>query len=66
MLLNYCLLHKDYYIKILYFLHLSLCLRLGLFLSYLCDLFYSIIIFILVTTNHIISLKQTSFELLAI
>ena len=30
----------------------------GLFMSYLCDLFF-IFIFIFIITNHIISLKQT-------
>ena len=53
----------------LYFVYLSLCLRLGLFMSYLCDLSYLfilffIIIFIFITINYIISLRQKnlSFE----
>ena len=60
-----CCLSVTYYIEIvsyqdkLYFLYLSLCLRLGLYMSYLCNLFV-IIIFIYVTINHITSLIQTN------
>ena len=43
----------------LYFLYLSLCLRFGLYISYLCDLCCHII-FIFITINHIISVIQTN------
>ena len=41
MLLNCCLLHKTLSYRVtLYFVHLSLCLPLGLFMSWICDLFF--------------------------
>ena len=48
MLLKCCLLHMD----TLYFVYLCLCLRLGLFISYLSELFF---IFIFIKVNHKIS-----------
>ena len=44
----------------LYFVFLSLCLHLGLFMPCLCDLFFHYH-FHFFTINHIISLKQTNF-----
>ena len=43
---------------ILYLAYLCSCLGLGLFMSYLCDLFF-IISLIFIIMNHITSLKQT-------
>ena len=41
MFLNCCLLHKTLSYRVtLYFVHLSLCLPLGLFMSWICDLFF--------------------------
>ena len=70
MLLNFfnelsvnCCLSVAYYIEAMshlelqYFACLSLCLCLGLFISYLCNILF-IIIFIYITVNHIISLTQ--------
>ena len=70
MLLNFfnelsvnCCLSVAYYIEAMshlelqYFACLSLCLCLGLFISYLCNILF-IIIFIFITVNHIISLTQ--------
>ena len=45
------------YLELQYFACLSLCLCLGLFISYLCNILF-IIIFIYITVNHIISLTQ--------
>ena len=45
------------YLELQYFACLSLCLCLGLFISYLCNILF-IIIFIYITFNHIISLTQ--------
>ena len=56
MLLRRCLLHRDIVLpRNTIFSIFSLCLHLGLSMSYLCDLFH-IIIFISITINHIISL----------
>ena len=56
MLLRRCLLHRDIVLpRNTIFSIFSLCLHLGLYMSYLCDLFY-IIIFISITINNIISL----------
>ena len=53
MLLSCCLIHKSIIIlrHFLYLLSLCPCLKLSLFLSYLCDLFF-IFIFIFITINH--------------
>ena len=62
MLLKCCLIHiyiiLPWYVIIYFF---RLCLRLSLLMSFLCDLFF-ITIFIFITINHIISLKQIHFQ----
>ena len=60
MLVRCCLIHI-FIIKlrhILYLVYSCQCLGLGLFMSYLCDLFFFSPIFIVI--NHITSLKQTN------
>ena len=57
MLLKYCLLHRD--IALARHTILSIFVRLGLYTSYLYNLF-AIIIFIFITINHITSLIQTN------
>ena len=60
-----CCLGVAYYIgtlsyrDTLYFLYLSLCLRLGLYISYLCH-HLTIIIFIFIKVNYTISVIQTN------
>ena len=51
MLLRCCLIHKNVILReFLYLLYLSPCIFLGLFLSYLCDLFFIfILIFMMIT-----------------
>ena len=58
MLLRCCFIHINTIILrcILCLVYLCLCLDLGLFISYLCDIF---LIFSLIVVDHIISLKQT-------
>ena len=60
MLLRCCLIHKSIIIlrHFLYLLSLSSYLDLGLFMSYLCDLFF-VFIFIFIMINHIILWIQT-------
>ena len=60
MLLRCCLIHISIIIlrHFLYLLYLCSCLDLGLFMSYLCDLFF-IFIFIFIIIDHIISWIQT-------
>ena len=60
MLLRCCLIHVRIIIVIhfLYLLYLCPCLDLGLFMSYLCDLFF-IFIFIFIKINRIVSWIQT-------
>ena len=60
MFLRCCLMHITIIITrhILYLVYLCSCLGLGLFMSYLCDLFF-IFILILMVINNIISLKRT-------
>ena len=60
MLLRCCLIHKSIIIlrHFLYLLYLCPCLFLGLFLSYLCDLFFIVIFFFMMITC-IISRIQT-------
>ena len=57
-----CLLHMGIILPrcIIFCIFVSIFIRLRLFTSSLCDLFF-IIIFIFITVNHIISLKQTHF-----
>ena len=59
-LLRCCLIHIIIIIlrHVLYLLYLCPCLDLGLFMSYLCDLFF-IFIFIFIMINRIISWIQT-------
>ena len=59
MLLRFCLIHIIIIIlkHILYLPYLSPCLGLGLFMSYLCDLFF-IVSLIFIVINSTISLKQ--------
>ena len=59
MLLRCCLMHIN--IIILTELIIRLCLDLGLYISYVRDLFF-IIIFVFIIIYHIISLKQTCFS----
>ena len=61
MLLSCCLIHIAIIIlsHILYLVYLYPCLDLGLFMSYLCDLFF-IPGLIFISINHISSFKQTS------
>ena len=59
----YALLNTNKHIILRHFLclvYLFQCLDLGLFMSYLCDLFF-IIVFFFILINHIFSLKQTHF-----
>ena len=60
MLLRFCLIHKSIIIlgDFLYLLYLCLCLYLGLFLSYLCNLCF-IFIFIFMMISRIILSIQT-------
>ena len=60
MLLRCCLIHITIIIlrNKLYLVYLCLCLDLGLFISYLCDLFF-IFSLIFIVINHIISFKHT-------
>ena len=62
MLLRYCLMHIRIIIPghIIYLLHLCPCLGLGLFMSYLCDLFF-IFSLISIVINHITSSKQNKY-----
>ena len=62
MLLSCCLIHISIITvrHFLYLLNLCWCLHLGLFMSYLCDLFF-IFIFIFIVINCIISWIQTHF-----
>ena len=59
-----CLIHISIIIvrHFLYLLYLCLCLNLGLFMSYLCDLFF-IFIIIFIRINHIISWIHLFFRL---
>ena len=60
MLLRCCLIHITIIIlrHILYLVYFCLCLGLGLFMSYLCDLLF-IFSLIFIVINHLTSLKQT-------
>ena len=60
MLLKRCLTHITIILlrHILYLVYLCPCLGLGVFISYLCGLFF-IFSFIFIAINHITSLKQT-------
>ena len=60
MLFRFCLIHITIIIlrHTLYLVYLCLCLGLGLFMSYLCDLF-SIFSLIFIVIYHEVSLKQT-------
>ena len=60
MLLRCCLIHTTIIMlsHILYLVYLYLCLDLGLFMSYLCDLFY-IFSLVFIVINHVTSFKQT-------
>ena len=66
-LLWYCLIHISIILlrHFLYLLYLCPCLDLGLFMSYLCNLFF-IFIFTVIMINHIISWIQTTLVLLLI
>lgn len=52
-----CCIETWFYRDMLYFIYLSLYLSLGLFISYLCNLFFFIIIFIFITINKIILMQ---------
>ena len=60
MLLRCCLIHTTIIMlsHILYLVYLYLCIDLGLFMSYLCDLFY-IFSLVFIVINHVTSFKQT-------
>ena len=60
MLLRCCLIHTTNFMlsHILFLVYLFLCLDLGLFMLYLCDLFF-IFSLIFSVINHITSFKQT-------
>ena len=60
MLLKCCSIHKTIIIPrhILHLVHLCPCSGLGIFMSYLCDLFF-IFSLIFIVINHITSFKQT-------
>ena len=62
MLLRCCLIHVSITIlgKILYLIYLCLCLCLGPFMLYLCDIFF-IFNLIFIVIDHITSFKQTHF-----
>ena len=61
MLLKCCLSHRDIDLLryTIFCVFVSMAMHLDLFIYYLCY-FYSTIIFIFITINHIISLKQTN------
>ena len=57
MLLRCCLI-SIFILRHFYIYYIYLCLDLGLFMCYLCDLYF-VFIFVLIMINHIISQKQT-------